>query len=164
MTAEASSEIRSAVRRLVFASGGRMIPRPIFRDRPGGGSNREEPEPLHAIRAAAALEYEAGQALASAVRYAREDGQAWGEIGAALYPGDPLAGQPAVAAKTFVRFAWQSDKWQVLSFGWTCPACLQTISDHGPDSSGYPSETEEGHTDGCPRLAAAITEYERGRD
>jgi hypothetical protein len=157
----AGSEITAAVRRLVIAAGGQMVNRPVFRDQPHAGGMREEPGPLAAVRAAAALEHEAAQAVASYTRRAREDGRTWDEIGESLIPGLRPGGTLPKAVAAFDRLAWSSGPWQAASFNWTCPACRQVIGDHGPEGGGHPAEVEEGHTDDCARLAAAVTEWNR---
>jgi hypothetical protein len=155
MSMNASGEAFAAVRRLVTSSGGRMVRRPMFRDRHDPERTVEEPEPLAGIRAAAALEHEARQVLAGCARYAREDGLSWEQIGEALLAA-PAPGEPSRAVAAFDRLAWSYDQWQAPTFTWTCPSCLRQVLDHGPEAGGHPSETEEGHADGCARLAAAI--------
>jgi hypothetical protein len=48
-------------------------------------------------------------------------------------------------------------------FCWDCPACGQTVADHGP--AGSPAGSQLGHADGCERLAADVAEWtaERAR-
>jgi len=46
------------------------------------------------------------------------------------------------------------------SFVWRCPSCDQAISDRGLIAG--PADDEPGHADGCPRLAAAIAEWDVG--
>jgi hypothetical protein len=46
------------------------------------------------------------------------------------------------------------------SFIWRCRSCDQAISDHGLIAG--PADTELGHTDDCPRLAAAVAEWDAG--
>ena len=159
MTADARSEAREAVRRLVTESGGGMIRRRMFRDRPSGDWTKDEPEPLAGIRAALSLEYAAREAAANSARYAREDGLSWAEIGEAFFPADPPPDAHSKAHAAFDRLSWAYDRWQAPSFTWTCPACLQLISDHGPETGMHPSEDEEGHAEGCARLAAAVAAW-----
>ena len=46
------------------------------------------------------------------------------------------------------------------SFTWRCRSCDQAISDHGLIAG--PADAELGHADDCPRLAAAIAEWNAG--
>jgi hypothetical protein len=155
MSREASSEIRSAVRRLVTDAGGQMIRRQLFRD-----FEAEEPEPLAGIRAAASLQFEAGQAVARSARYAREDGLSWEQIGEALYPAKPEPGDERKSVRAFNRLAYTYETFRSPSFTWSCPACGKRVTDYGPDSGMHPSEAEEGHAESCTRLAAAVAEFD----
>lgn len=158
---EARGEIRAAVRRMVINAGGEMILRPVFRDRPDLGSSAfTEPEPLAGIRAAASLQFEAGQAISSAARDAREDGLSWDQIGQALSPAEPAEDEEPRAVRAFDRLATSYSEWESPTFTWTCPACLKRISDYGPEADGHPTEIERGHSDDCTRIAEAIGVYE----
>jgi hypothetical protein len=42
---------------------------------------------------------------------------------------------------------------------WDCPACRQTIADHGPGRT--PAVSQQGHASGCGRLAADVAEWEQ---
>lgn len=159
MSPDPRGEARAAVRRLVVAAGGQMTSRPMFRDRPDYDWQREEPEPLAGIQAAVTLEHEARQAVAECARYAREDGLTWEQVGEALFPGALPRGAESKAEAAFEHLSWVYDLWQNRLFTWTCPSCLQLVSDHGPASGGDPSEAEEGHADGCGRLAAAVAAW-----
>ena len=44
------------------------------------------------------------------------------------------------------------------SLTWTCPACQQTIIDHGP--YGDLPEQQEGHADECPRWTAEVADWQ----
>ena len=44
------------------------------------------------------------------------------------------------------------------SFPWRCPSCDQAISDRGLIAG--PADNELGHADDCPRLAAAVAEWD----
>ena len=43
-------------------------------------------------------------------------------------------------------------------FRWTCPDCGEVVSDRRPGGRGR-AEDEQGHAEGCQRLAAAVTEW-----
>lgn len=157
---DAPSEIRNAVRRLVTRAGGRMISRPVLRDRPDRDWTIAEPEPLAAIRAAADLEFEAGQAITRAARYAREDGLTWEQIGEALYPADPEPGGDSRAMRAFARLGSAYDSFEAATFTWTCPACHGRVRDYGPETGCHPTEDERGHACDCERLAQAVADYD----
>jgi hypothetical protein len=164
MSADARGEIRTALHRLVAESGGQMVRRPVFRDRPSADWMRDEPEPLAGIRAAVALEHEARRAIAESARYAREDGISWEQIGETLIPAHPRVEGSSRAEAAFARLSWSYDQWQSPSFNWTCPACLQLIRDYGPGIGGHPSEIEEGHAESCERLAATVAAWNAQRE
>jgi hypothetical protein len=44
-------------------------------------------------------------------------------------------------------------------FLWDCPACGQTIADHGPADN--PADSQQGQVGGCERLVADVAEWER---
>ena len=44
------------------------------------------------------------------------------------------------------------------SFMWTCPACRGTVRDRGLCNG--PADDEQGHADGCSRLAGTIGDWE----
>ena len=43
-------------------------------------------------------------------------------------------------------------------FRWVCPDCGEVVSDRGPGERS-PAEDEQGHAEGCHRLAAAVAEW-----
>jgi hypothetical protein len=47
-------------------------------------------------------------------------------------------------------------------FLWDCPACGQTVADHGSASS--PARSQQGHADRCERLAADVAEWQHGQE
>jgi hypothetical protein len=50
-----------------------------------------------------------------------------------------------------------------VSFYYTCPACAQAISGRGPYES-HPEDNEQGHADGCARLAADAAAWQAEGD
>lgn len=154
-------ETGNAIHRLVRAAGGQFTDRPLVRSEPDGGKV-SEPEPLAGITAAVAVEREARRLCLESVRYAREDGLAWREMGAALGfrvtavdPDDHGAGE------SLARLAYEyAVPGHVAAdyFVWTCPACRKLIRDYGPELG--PHEAEQGHAGGCARFAATVAEWE----
>lgn len=160
MTDEPRILIREAVAAIVSGEGGQMVTRPMFGDRPDLGTFRE-PEPLPAVRAARRLRDEAAAAVKSHVRRAREDGHSWAAIGEACgFVTDPDRGVPA-ESQAFTAVTPQPDGWVVraATFTWICPACRETVHDYGPEAA-HPADAEEGHGDGCTRLAEAVRAYD----
>ena len=153
--------VRRAILELVQRAGGQTVTRPLIRSEPHGSTTRE-PEPLAGITAAVALEREARQRCLESIRYAREDGLSWRDIGDALGirttavdPDDHGAGE------SVARFAYKyaspgHDHGDY--FVWTCPSCAGLIRDYGPEFG--PHEAEQGHAEGCERFAAAVAQWE----
>ncbi len=161
MTAARVTARREAVR-LARQQGAEVISRPIYR-------GDKEPavrdvEPLAGACAARDLEFAARRAASDYIRQAREAGRGWDEIGHALglaRGGD--AGQdaatPADAAYTYAAGRPETEApWRPRSFGWTCRSCDQHISDRGLIQG--PADDELGHAEDCPRLPAAIAEWD----
>jgi len=143
----ARTEVRAVIARLVQEAGAQMTARPVIRSEPDGPGT-PEPEPLAGITAAVAAERAARQCCLESVRYAREDGLGWEQVGAALGFTGQGAGSRAYA------YACPGGSWGDW-LSWTCPACRAIVRDHGPEA-GSPADAEQGHADGCARLAATI--------
>jgi len=148
-------EPRQLIRRDLRDLGVTFSRRPIFPGNPESATT-ETPEPLPGIRAALKLRYAADRDIADCARYAREDGQTWDEIGDALgcKPDRGDWGESTGEA-AFRQLA--SDLGRGPSFAWTC-SCGQTIIDTGP-ANGHPEDREQGHGEGCTRLAAEIAAW-----
>lgn len=150
------------VLRLARDSGAQFRTRPIF---PGSASTTSYAEPETGLAAARALELAAARKVRDYIRHAREEGIAWGRIGAVLNlspdPESPAGYEAARASYDHAagdatgRPAWSYDR----SFTWTCPSCESTIRDRGPDA-GRPEDAEPGHANGCSRLAAQSAAYD----
>ena len=115
------------------------------------GVNGVEPEPIACLEAARELERAAHALQLGYILQARQAGRNWYEIGEAL----DLHWAASANKESIVEaydYAQQLD-WrpglgrQVLT--WTCPACQQTIIDHGP--YGDLPEQQEGHAAECRR-------------
>lgn len=151
-------EARTAIHLLVKASGGGFTDRPLFRGEPHVRTIRE-PEPLAGIRAATAFEQEHRRRCLQYVRYAREDGLSWQQIGEALgFRADPGCGI-FPAGQAFRHLASDLGSGSP-SFGFTCGTCGRPVTDYGPEA-GHPEDAERGHAAGCARLAATVAEWER---
>ena len=135
-----------------------MTARPMFRDHPGLDAAVTDAEPMIGLRVATMLKFAARQLTLEYARQARESGHDWLEIGAAL--GFERLAEPGISvAAAAYDYATGTAAFDRRSFAWVCPACRGTIIDHGPEA-GSPADCEEGHADGCRRLATAITAWD----
>ena len=122
-------------------------------------------EPLDGARAARDIELGARHAARDYVRAAREAGHSWDQIGQALgvtpnADADQAGETVAEAAYTYAAGSpgTETAVRYGRSFPWRCPSCDQAISDRGLIAG--PADNEAGHADGCPRLAAAVAEWD----
>lgn len=119
-------------------------------------------DPLAAMRAADLLARVAEAQRTDHARGARTAGHSWDEIGEALdlpVDGDRLRGEAAFEWLIEGRVPESTGPDDLLfrtpTTWWRCSSCDQQVSDRGPYES-HPDDNEHGHTDGCPRRAAAI--------
>jgi hypothetical protein len=161
--ADEGFQIREAVRgvliRLLREHGGGVADRTLYGTTGMSDATVQEPgPPLEAIRLAKRLGWAVQQALETQVKYARQDGATWKEIGEAMgYTPDPDT--PPLAESAFRVVAPGTSEYNRY-FTWTCPSCRAVVADYGPYEAN-PAETERRHGDGCGRLAAAVAGYER---
>jgi hypothetical protein len=115
---DAHLEAQAAVGRLARRAGAATIRQPIWS---GATMMIEIAEPAAGIRAAVALQRGVARATADCIRYAREAGQGWEEIGAALGLGPDAAERGVPLAEAAFDFAAPADgdRRRVPSFGWT---------------------------------------------
>lgn len=157
---QARMSATSAVLRVARATGAHVISRPAW---PGSNSIPDYAEPSSGLRIARALESAATGVTRDYVRYGREAGLTWHDIGVALgFRADPRdsgtnVGDAAFSFAADVRRR-SRERPEALTFRWTCPACHQNINDHGP-SAGSPSEQQQGHATDCYRMAAFIAAW-----
>ncbi len=145
---------RRAVLEIVRETGGRMTTRPMFRNRPELDATVTDAEPMVGLRVATMLKFAARQLTLEYARQARESGHDWIEIGIAL-GFERLADSGVSAADAAYDYASGNAAFGRRSFAWVCPECHGTVIDRGPEA-GSPADCEEGHADGCRRLATAI--------
>src|SRR5262249_5712560 len=122
-------------------------------------------EPLDGARAARDIELGARHAARGYIRQAREAGHSWEQIGQALgvapnADADQAGLTVAEAAYTYAAGSPQTDTAirYGRSFVWRCRSCDQAIGDRGLIAG--PAEDEPGHREDCPRLAAAVAEWD----
>jgi hypothetical protein len=154
---------RQAVAGLARCRGAEFTTRPS-RD---SGLTARDLEPLTGARAARDIELGARHAARDYIRQAREAGHSWDQIGQALgvaanADADQTGLSVAEAAYTYAAGSPYTDTAVRYgrSFAWRCRSCDQAISDRGLIAG--PADAELGHTDNCPRLAAAIAAWDAG--
>ena len=155
---QASQAAAAAVARIARRTGSELTPVPAAAAHPQA--------PADALRIARQLEHAARAEVRVHVRRAREAGLSWHEVGALLGFGDLPAGiGPTVAEMAFdyttgprTVHAWFPAP---PVFRWDCLGCGQAIADHGPARG--PGCDQDGHTDGCQRLAAEAADWEMER-
>jgi len=158
----ARNTARRAAINLARDTGAPLVTRPLFH---GADTTVQDVEPLDGMRAAREIELGARHTARGYIRAAREAGHDWHEIGTALglAPGADAdqAGQ-TVGEAAYTYAAGRPDTETAMrygrSFAWTCLSCDRVISNHGLCNG--PTDDERGHTDRCPRLAAAVARSE----
>ena len=155
---EAGTAISAAVLRLAYMTGAQIVHAPPW---PGASFTEEQPEPGAGFRVALALERAARAGVRVYIARAREAGMSWHEVGGAL----GVAGLAQARGSSVAEAAWEyaAGRPAHLSgrpgeFRWVCPDCGEVVSDWGP-SWRSPAEDEQGHAEGCHRLAAAVAEW-----
>ena len=155
---EAGTAVSAAVLRLAHLTGARIVWVPPW---PGASFTEEQPEPGAGIRIALALEHAARAGVRVFIARAREAGMSWHEVGEAL----GVAELAQARGSSLGEAAWEyaAERSAYLSgqpgvFRWTCPDCGEVVSDRGP-SGRSPAEDEQGHAEGCHRLAAAVAQW-----
>jgi hypothetical protein len=164
---EERTRVANAARRAVISlardRGAEFVTRDAYR---GADMTVRDLDPLTGARAARDIELGARHAAREYIRQAREAGHSWDQIGHALgvAPGaDADQAGLTVAEAAYTYAAGRPDTeapWRPRSFLWTCRSCDQAISDRGLIAG--PADDELGHAGNCPRLAAAIAEWDAG--
>ena len=144
--------------------GAEFTTRPMF---PDSDLTVRDLEPLAGARAARDIELGARHAAGEYIRHAREAGHSWDQIGQALgVAPNAEANQAGLSvAEAAYSYAAGSPYTDTAvrygrSFVWRCRSCDQAISDRGLIAG--PADDELGHTGDCPRLAAAVAEWDAG--
>ncbi len=162
--ARASGAARRALIGLARDRGAGVITRQAYR---GFDMTVRDLEPLAGARAARDVDLGARRAARDYIRQAREAGASWEQIGRALgvapnADADQAGLTVAEAAYTYAAGSLQTDTAARYgrSFIWRCQSCDQAINDRGLIAG--PADDELGHAENCPRLAAAIAEWNAG--
>lgn len=115
--------------------------------------------PLASLEAASELEQATHDLVAEHIRLARQAGRTWYQIADALHLHALACANKESAADEAFSFALHyrsiADQHNII---WTCPACHQKITDHGPWDE-LPKQ-ENGHTAGCPRRTAELAAWQ----
>ena len=122
------------------------------------------PGPADVVTIARRLEIAAHGEVERAVRRVREEGRGWQAI-ASLLGLDELpchVTEPARLAFGYCAGLARPPEFDQPRFLWDCPACGQTITDHGP--AGGPARSQEGHAAGCERLADEVAKWEHEQE
>ena len=164
LRAAAISRAVNAVQDMVSEFCGRTVQRVRSRALIWPGVNGVDPEPIACLEAARELERAAHDMQHGYILRARQAGRSWYEIGEALdLHWAASANKEPLAVEAYdyaLRFDPRPSS-QVITFTWPCPACEQTITDHGPYVDL--ARREEGHGPACPRWAAALAAWEELR-
>jgi hypothetical protein len=162
--ARASDAALRALIGLARDRGAEFITREAFG---GSGVTARDLEPLDGARAARGIELGARHAAREYIRAAREAGHGWDQIGQALgiapnADADQAGSTVAEATYSYAAGNPHTDTAARYgrSFPWRCRSCGQTVSDRGLIAG--PADNEPGHAEDCPRLAAAIAEWDTG--
>jgi hypothetical protein len=157
---EGRRAIDTAVLRMARAAGAEIHKRHPFG--PDSGLTVDYADPAAGIRFAAVLRDCARQEIREYIKYARQEGLTWEQVGEALNLGPVAEERGAWIAEVAFDYAANAERarlFETLMFAWTCPACGGTVLDRGP-GAGHPEDDEPGQMAGCRRLAAAVAEYD----
>jgi hypothetical protein len=159
---EAERRLRDTALRYVTTTGGTVADRPISPAHDYGTTR--EAEPLAGIRAARMLEHATARLSHDYLRYARQDGVGWSDIGAALgMKNDPVTGHSA-AEQAYEHAAGEPvAQFDPHSFYYSCGSCAQGVTDRGPYNS-HPHDRETGHAETCARMTAEVNAWQAERD
>jgi hypothetical protein len=155
---EAGTAVSAAVLRLAYMTDARIVQAPPW---PGASFTEEQPEPGAGIRIALALERAARAGVRVYIQRAREAGMSWHEVGGALGVAELAQARGSSVAEAAWQYAARQSPYfsgQLGVFRWVCPDCGEVVSDRGPDGRS-PAGDEQGHAEGCHRLAAAVAEW-----
>jgi hypothetical protein len=155
---QAGTAVSAAALRLAYTTGAPVVHAPPW---PGASFNEEQPEPGAGIRIALALERAARAGVRVFIARAREAGMSRHDVGEALGVAELARARGSSLGEAAWEYAAERPahlSGQPSKFRWMCPDCGEVVSDRGPGGR-RPAEDEQGHAEGCHRLAAAVTEW-----
>jgi hypothetical protein len=119
------------------------------------------PARVDVVSIARRLELAGHAEVVRGIRRVREEGQSWAVVASLLGLDDlPCAvADPAGLAFDYVAGLARPAEFARPRFLWDCPACGQTVADHGPADS--PACGQQGHADGCERLGAEAAGWDQ---
>lgn len=161
LKATARAQATEAVQSIVAGLGGRTVLEVRSRSLTWPGVNGMEPEPLASLEAARELERAAHALQLGFIRLSRETGRSWSEIGDSLdLPWEAVVAKESIADMAYdYALSYQPDPAPGRrTFTWTCPACQQPITDHGPWPD-LPNQ-QDGHKTDCPRWSAQLDQWQ----
>jgi hypothetical protein len=120
--------------------------------------------PAGAVRIARSVELAVHADVLGHIRRAREAAESWAAVGELLGLGPIAAEGPGTVAELGFDYAAGPRTIDPRFpappvFQWDCPGCGGRIGDHGPAKG--PVTDQDGHKDGCVRLAAEAADWEQ---
>lgn len=156
--------VRQLVDRAVRAAvpAGQMTTRKI---RPESDYGFPEPRPLAGLQAALSVARLAQNQAHTFAKGLRGEGSSWDEIADLLeieWSADYVKRERAFELVAGPVSSYSYDRYVFFTCGGP-RGCGESITDRGP-YNGYPSDNEDGHAEGCRRLAAEVEAYRRKQD
>ncbi|MEV0005907.1 hypothetical protein AB0H28_26980 [Micromonospora sp. NPDC050980] len=156
--------VRQLVDRAVRAAvpAGQMTTRKI---RPESDYGFPEPQPLAGLQAALSVARLAQNQAYTFAKGLRGEGSSWDEIADLLeieWSEDYVRRERAFELVAGPVSSYSYDRYVFFTCGGP-RGCGESITDRGP-YNGYPSDNEDGHAEGCRRLAAEVEAYRRAQD
>ncbi|MFI7608882.1 hypothetical protein ACIBTV_27730 [Micromonospora sp. NPDC049366] len=153
---EASLRITTALEAvsLLLEDPAHITEQPIW---PGASSTRRQARPITRLQAAVWLRAEARSRVGYEIQRARGAGASWQEIAVVLGLVDADRATPYDQAVAAFEEA-MADGFSLHHFGFTCATCGASVRDYGPFEP-HPIDREEGHAEGCARMAAQLAEW-----
>ncbi|MFI7510668.1 hypothetical protein ACIBSS_28005 [Micromonospora aurantiaca] len=133
--------------------------------RPESDYGFPEPQPLAGLQAALAVTRLAQNQAYTFAKGLRGEGASWDEIADLLeieWSADYVQRERAFELVAGPVSSYGYDRYVFFTCGGP-RGCGQRVTDRGP-FNGYPSDNEDGHAEGCRRLAAEVEAYQRAQD
>ncbi|MGI5186495.1 hypothetical protein ACQEVZ_60715 [Dactylosporangium sp. CA-152071] len=133
--------------------------------RPESEFGFSEPRPLAGLQAALAVARLAQDQAYTFAKGLRGEGSSWDEIADLLeipWSEDYARREQAFELVAGPESSYSYDRYVFFTCGGP-RGCGGRITDRGP-YNGYPSDNEDGHAEGCRRLAAEVEAYQREQD
>ena len=157
---EAGRSIDTAVLRMARTARAGICQRRPFG--PDSALTAEYAEPFAGIRYALMLWDAAQRKVREYIKYARQEGLTWVQVGEALNLrrlAEERGAWIADLAFGYAAGAGHARPFETLTFAWRCPACGGLVMDCGP-SGGHPEDCEPGHQASCSRLVALVAAHD----